>query len=242
MEPVLEPVLFYGVPSGCSFGSIVALEWLGKPYRLCRIEMMERPWPAAYKKVNPRMLTPAFLPEPGVCVSESLAILQHIASRDLSKGLGFAQGSADFDRLNEMLSYLTTNFFAAFAPLWTMYEMEGLSESEKELLRRLGTDGVRRECAYVDGLLADSEWLLGAQRTVADAYFAGVVRWAEYHKVADINAAYPSIARYLKTLRSDRAVRFAGTIETGGTDGSNGSNGSFRGHVTLDELAATLPA
>ncbi|MCR7705994.1 glutathione S-transferase, partial [Pseudomonas aeruginosa] len=35
----MEPVLFYGVPHGCSFGSIVALEWLGRPYRLCRIEM-----------------------------------------------------------------------------------------------------------------------------------------------------------------------------------------------------------
>ena len=37
----MEPVLFYGVPSGCSFGSIVALEWLGIPYKLCRIDMPE---------------------------------------------------------------------------------------------------------------------------------------------------------------------------------------------------------
>ena len=35
----MEPVLFYGVPQGCSFGSIVALEWLNQPYRLCRINM-----------------------------------------------------------------------------------------------------------------------------------------------------------------------------------------------------------
>ncbi|NNB97216.1 hypothetical protein HI113_25245 [Corallococcus exiguus] len=35
------PTLVYGVPSGCSFGSIVALEWLGQPYQLCRIAMPE---------------------------------------------------------------------------------------------------------------------------------------------------------------------------------------------------------
>jgi len=31
------PVLFY-MPGTCAFGSIVALEWLGRPFRLCRIE------------------------------------------------------------------------------------------------------------------------------------------------------------------------------------------------------------
>ena len=35
----MTPILFYGVPSGCSFGSIVALEWLRQPYHLCRIDM-----------------------------------------------------------------------------------------------------------------------------------------------------------------------------------------------------------
>ena len=42
----MEPVLFYGVPGGCSLASIIALEWLGQPYKLCRIEMLEQPWPS----------------------------------------------------------------------------------------------------------------------------------------------------------------------------------------------------
>jgi glutathione S-transferase len=40
----MQPVLFYGVPQGSSFGSIVALEWLEQPYQLCRIEMLQQPW------------------------------------------------------------------------------------------------------------------------------------------------------------------------------------------------------
>ncbi|GMU06544.1 hypothetical protein [Corallococcus caeni] len=66
------PILFYGVPSGCSFGSIVALEWLGRPYH----------------------------------------------ARGVGTGLSFAQGTGDFDRLNQMLAYLNTTFFSAFSPLW----------------------------------------------------------------------------------------------------------------------------
>jgi glutathione S-transferase len=61
----MQPVLFYGVPQGSSFGSIVALEWLGQPYQFCRIEMLQQPWNSLYGDVNPLYLTPALLPENG---------------------------------------------------------------------------------------------------------------------------------------------------------------------------------
>ena len=35
---------------------------------------------------------------------------------------GGFDGSGAFDRLNQMLSYLVTNFFSAFNPLWIAYE------------------------------------------------------------------------------------------------------------------------
>lgn len=100
----MEPVLFYGVPQGCSFGSIAALEWLGQPYRLCRIEMLEQPLEPLYGRINPLFQTPALLLENGESLTESLAILQHLAARALDSGLGFSQGSRDYDRLNEMLA------------------------------------------------------------------------------------------------------------------------------------------
>ena len=77
----MEPVLFYGVPHGCSFGSIVALEWLGRPYRLCRIEMPLETGERTYVRLNPARQTPTLLLEDGRALSESLAILQHLAAQ-----------------------------------------------------------------------------------------------------------------------------------------------------------------
>jgi glutathione S-transferase len=236
----MEPVFFYGAPQGCSFGSIMALEWLGQPYRLCRIDMMERPWHPAYRQVNPRMLTPALMLEDGKSISESMAILQNIAARDLDKRLGFRQGTREFDRLNEMLAYLNTDFFSAFTPLWTLYETEGLTGQQQELLRRLGNENVAKELAYLDGVLERRDWLLGGtERTVADAYLTGVARWALYHKLFNIDEAYPNLARHLGKLHSDPGVRFAMAIEKG--EQPVGS-GAFKGHVTLDALAPRLAA
>ena len=112
----MEPVLFYGVPHGCSFGSIVALEWLGRPYRLCRIEMPLETGERTYVRLNPARQTPTLLLEDGRALSESLAILQHLAARDLCRKLGYPQGSAEFDELNFALALLHTECHSAWGP------------------------------------------------------------------------------------------------------------------------------
>ena len=83
----MEPVLFYGIPQGCSFGSIVALEWLNQPYRLCRVNMLEDMQSDLYAQVNPARETPVLLLEDGSTLTQSAAILQNIAARGISKAL-----------------------------------------------------------------------------------------------------------------------------------------------------------
>lgn len=236
----MEPVLFYGVPSGCSLGSVIALEWLGQPYRLSRVEMLEMPWEALFAEVNPRMKTPAMLTGRGEALTESAAILQHIGQRGIAQGLGFAAGTPEFDRLAEMLSYLTTDVFAAFGPLWKLYDAGSSDAVTKQVLRKLGVDNVHKEFAYLDTLLADRTFLLGGERpTVADAYLYAIGRWVEYHKVCVLADSYPHVHRYLQMLGQDPAVRFALDIEQGKP--VNGSGG-FLGHVTLQDLAPRLAA
>ena len=232
----MKTVLFYGVPSGCSLGAVIALEWLAQPYQLSRIEMMDE-WPAGYAAINPRMKTPALLtgPHPGNTpgLSESAAILHHIGQRGVAQGLGFQAGTPEFDRLSEMLSYLTTDFFAAFAPLWTLYDKGENDAATKTVLRAWGEDSVRKEIAYLERLLEGRTWLLGGQRTVADAYLFAVGRWAEYHDVLRLDGKYPNVEAYFKRLQADPAVQFALALERG--EDAKG-NGSFQGHVALRDL------
>jgi hypothetical protein len=108
------PVFFYGVPEGCSFGTIVALEWSGLPYRLCRIEM--------------------------------------------------------------------------------------------------------------------------PSQVSSDAYFMGIARWNDYHRVLD-RRDYPNVHRLHERLQADPAVRFAHAIEHG--DEAQGAGG-FQGHVALHQAVAAL--
>lgn len=233
----MEPVLLYGVPQGCSFGSIVALEWLNQPYRLCRVNMPEDMLTDSYAQINPVRETPALLLENGAVITESAAILQNIAARGVAQGLGFAQGTLEFDRLNQRLAFLNTTFFSAFAPLWRAYEMED-NPPVQNMLRELGRSAVAKAHAHLDTMLANQDWLLGNRRSVADAYFVGLARWANYHRAIE-PSDYPNVLRLFEKLEADPAVAFAHAIED---ERPAKSAGGFRGHVTLEELRKQLKA
>lgn len=231
----MEPVLLYGVPQGCSFGSIVALEWLNQPYRLCRIRMPQDMQTDLYAQLNPLRETPALMVEHGTVLTESAAILQNIAARGIAQGLGFAQGTLQFDRLNQRLAFLNTTFFSSFAPLWRAYEMEE-NPPVQAMLRDLGRSLVTKAHAHLDTMLAGQAWLMGDHRSVADAYFAGLARWANYHRVIN-QSDYPNVLRLFEKLEADPAVQFAHAIED---ERPARSAGGFRGQVALEELRHRL--
>jgi glutathione S-transferase len=233
----MEPILFYGVPQGCSFGSIVALEWLNQPYRLCRINMPEEVHTDLYGRVNPIRETPSMMLEDGRTLSQSAAILQHIAARGAQQGLGFPAGSADYDRLIEILGFLNTTFFSAFGPLWLAYD-QAEDPSVQRVLRETGKAQVTKAHAQLARLLGEREWLLGSQRTVVDAYFIGISRWTSYHKVLD-QREYPNLYWLIQKLEADPAVKFAHAIED---EQPAHSAGGLRGHVSLKDLKLTLAA
>lgn len=227
----MNPVLFYGVPEGCSFGSIVALEWSGLPYRLCRIEMPSQVSGEAYRRINSVAETPSLLTGDGRVVSESVAILHHIGARSRDPHLVPRQGTAGFDRFNQVLAFLNTGFFESFAGLW--YAMEhGLDDAEQAPLKRMAHRKVRKAHADLETLLGGQPWLAGEHRTAADGYFMGIARWNDFHQVLD-RRDFPRLHRLHERLQDDPAVRFAHAIEHG--EPATGAGG-FQGHVMLAEV------
>lgn len=232
----MTPILFYGIPSGCSFGSIVALEWLGEPYRLSRIQMPEVVQTAAFRRINPVGETPSLKTSDGRIISESLAIMNHLGAAGIEKGIGFKQRTADFDRLNQRLAFLNTSFFNAFSPLWYSLEHDTMTPEEKQALRNYGAANVAKAHRELEMMLGKNRWLVGDQRTLADAYFIGIARWSKYHDVVD-RKDYPAVQSLFERLESDPAVKFAHAIERG--EDVRGTGG-FAGHVSLEQALSEI--
>lgn len=229
----MNPVLFYGVPEGCSFGSIVALEWSGLPYHLCRIEMPAQVASDAYRRINPVAETPSLLAGSGHVVSESVAILHHIGARSRDPHLVPRQGTPEFDRFNEMLAFLNTSFFESFAALWFALE-HGVTGADRAALERMARHKVAKAHAALETMLDGRRWLAGEHRSAADAYFMGIARWNDFHQVLD-RRDHPRLQRLHDRLQADPAVRFAQAVEQGQPAISTAG---FLGHVTLAEALA----
>lgn len=233
----MHPILFYGVPEGCSFGSIVALEWSGLPYQLCRIDMPDVVSSEVFRRINPVAETPSLRTADGRQVNQSMAILQHIGAHSPNSGLVPSQGTPGSDRFNEVLAFLNTDFFESFSPLWYALE-HGLDGGDQRTVTAMGHHKVRKVHADLERMLGDRPWLTGAQRSAADAYFMGIARWNDFHQVLD-RREFPALQALHERLQADPAVRFAHAVEHGE---AARSAGAFLGHVKLEHVPVATPA
>lgn len=228
----MEPILLYGVPAGSSMGLIAALEWLGKPYRLCRVDMLGEMREPAYLRINAREETPVLITEAGRVLTETMAIANWLQDRDTERRISFAPKSPATDRMHQLMGFINTGFTGAFIPLWQAMEMENPDPQVIKILRQMGNAGVINRHDKLEQMMSDSPFLLGAQPCLADAIFIGVARWLEIHQVAE-PTRWPKIAAMRERISRTPAVSFATAIENGETPAGSGA---FLGHVPLDEV------
>jgi glutathione S-transferase len=228
----MEPILLYGFPAGSSMGLVAALEWLGQPYRLSRVDMLDEMRLPSYARINGRHETPVLITEDGRALTETMAIAAWIEARDSERRVSFAPKSAEADRMHQLLAYVNTGFTGAFSPLWFALEMTEPDPQMQAVLRRYGNEAVIQRHDKLEAMIGETPFLVGERPSLADGVLIGVARWLDYHKVAEPER-WPRLLAVRRRIEADPAVQFALAIEDGQTpDGS----GALLGQVPLSEV------
>lgn len=161
--------LFFS-PGACSHAGHIALIEAGIPHTTEKVNLKAHTYAGGdYYAVNPKGAVPALKLDDGQLLTENAAILQFIA--DLNPKAGLAPRAGEFARyrLQEWLSYLSSEVHKSFSPLF-----RGPSPEEKEkAFERLG-----KVLATPAATLAKSDFLLGSQVSVADFYLYIMLSWA----------------------------------------------------------------
>ncbi|QOZ27020.1 glutathione S-transferase family protein [Bradyrhizobium sp. CCBAU 51753] len=228
----MEPILIYGFPLGSSMGLVAALEWLRKPYRLCRVDMLGEMRLPSYARINPRHETPVFVTDKGRVLTENMAIAGWLAARDAERRISFDPLSPEADRMHQLMAFVNTGFTAAFSPLWAALEMQTPDPAMQSALRRWGQGNVMQRHDRLEELIGEGPFLLGERPTLADALLIGVARWLDFHAVAD-RGRWPKLDALRARLEADPAVIHATALESG--ERSAGS-GACVGHIPLAEV------
>jgi glutathione S-transferase len=228
----LEPILVYGFPLGSSMGLVASLEWLGKPYRLCRVDMLGEMREPSYARLNARHETPAFITDDGRVITETMAIAAWLEARDTERRISFDPRSPQADRMHQLMAYVNTGFTGAFSPLWAALEMSEPEPEFQEALRRYGRPAVIERHDKLEAMIEDTPFLVGERPTLADGVLIGVARWLEFHEVAEIKR-WPKLAQVRARIEADTAVAYAVAVENGERPAGSGA---CVGHVPLAEV------
>ncbi|GAB4087638.1 glutathione S-transferase family protein [Hydrogenophaga soli] len=165
--------LFYS-PGACSLAPHIVLHEAGVPFEavLASTKTHQLADGSDYYAVNPLGYVPFLVLDDGRTLREGQVISQYIADQVPTTGLAPAAGTWERYKLQEWLSFISSELHKGFSPLFNPATPDTFKPAIKErLLQRL---------TWVDTQLADRNHLMGNTFTVADAYLFTVTNWAGF--------------------------------------------------------------
>ncbi len=163
----------YYAPGACSVSPHIALCEAGLAHEIEKVDLKARKTEsgADFLAINPKGYIPALKLDNGEVLVEGVAIVQYIADRKPDSGLAPRAGTMERYRLQEWLTFISSELHKAFSPLFNA----AMPEEGKKIFR----DRLMTRFAYVDKQLAGRDYLMGSAFNVADGYLYNMCRWAK---------------------------------------------------------------
>lgn len=190
--------LYYS-PGACSMASHIVLNEIGKPYEAERIDNKTKITASGkdYRAINPKGKVPA-LEVDGQVLTEGPAILQYVADAAGAEKLAPKAGSFPRARVNEAMTYVSSELHPAFSPLFN----PALDDAGRDAART----NVGKKLDWLESLLADGRsFLTGAEFTIADAYAFVVSNWSGHVGVSLDN--WPKVKAFVARVAGRPAVQ-----------------------------------
>jgi len=189
----------YTSPLACSMATRIVLAELGRTADIIQIDAKTRRAPDG-SIVHPMGMVPVLHTDDGRVLTENAAILQFVAHETP------LVPSTIWERaqLQQWLSFIGTELHkAVFVPL--------LDPDAPEGARAYALEHAGPRLAVLEQHLATREYLL-AEFSIADAYLATVLNWAQATPVR--LADFPAVAAYLGRIQQREAVARCLALET----------------------------
>ena len=155
-----------------------------------------------YQKINPKGYVPYLAIDTDRNLSEGAAILQFLADQKSDGGMSPPEGTPERYRLQEWLTFIGTEPQRILGSFFIEGHLTvaGLEFAKSILHRRL---------AIMDERLAENEYLMGADYSIADAYAFAILNWIPLFKLDIDISDYKNLGPYLDKIRGREAVQRA---------------------------------
>ena len=191
----------YFSPGACSLASHIIVRELSLPVSLMKVDLGTKKFgnDEDYLVINKKGYVPALEFDDGTLLTEGVAILQFLADQKPEARLAPANGSRERYKLQEWLTFIASEIHKSYSPLF--------DETTPEQTKKASLEKLDKRYSYVAEQLAQRDFLLGDQFTVADAYLFITMIWADKFSV-DLGK-WPTLKDYKDRIASRTSVQEA---------------------------------
>src|SRR5207253_3221625 len=191
----------YFSPQACSLAPHIVLRELDLPFELIRVDNTTKQTVdgADFLAINPKGYVAALQLDNARVLTEGPAILQYLADLKPQTGLAPANGTWERVRLQEWLNFVSSEIHGGLGLLFN----SSIPDQVKTILR----EKLFKRFAVLTQALAQQDYLLGEQFSVADAYLFSVLRWTRLFAI-DLGQ-WPALERFQARIDSRPTVKAA---------------------------------
>jgi len=199
---VTRPYRLYGRPNAGSLAPQIVLEEIRAPYELVWVGRT----PAdieSFRRINPAGKVPALVLPDGTPISESAAILIHLASAHPEAALAPPAGTTAHARFLQWMIFLSANVYEAVLRCYYPERYSTSGSAAAEAIKNQAVLDFDRHLAHIHETL--SPYVLGERLSAADPYLHMLASWY----LGDVNALYarlPKLAQHATLLRERPAT------------------------------------
>lgn len=182
----------------------IALEEAGARYDRIEVSWKQGLHVAELEAVNPLGAVPTLVLDDGRVLTQSLAILEHVADTHPSSLLLAAPGTFERAQTLRWTAFCATDMLRAFVPLVRADAMVS-SEAAQTELRAYAVAQLQGLLEHADRSLAGKPFVVGERFTIADGFLFFVVSLAGWLDVP--MEPYRELARHRQAIAARPAVR-----------------------------------
>ncbi len=188
----------YYAPGACSLSPHIVATEAGISLDLVKVDTKTKTIQKEgdFWAINPKGYVPALELDNGEVLTEGPAIVQYLADQKPAAALAPASGTFERVRVQEMLSYITSEIHKTYSPLFKPDVLPAVREERFEYLQK--------RYSLLEKRLEGRKYLVGEQFTIADAYLFVVTNWARGVKF-DLSE-FPNIQAFQKRIGSRKYV------------------------------------
>jgi glutathione S-transferase len=195
--------LYYATGT-CSLAPHIVAREAGRALEIERVDIQSQPHRTEggtdFTGINPKGYVPALRLDDGQVLTEGVAIMQYLADLAPDAGLAPPAGTIERYRLQEWLTFISSELHKMFSP-WLFHPEHG------ELAQEAANAKIADRFAFLDRHLAAERYLLGERFSAADAYAFTIVGWSRLARI-DLGP-YPSLAAYMDRVAARPGVQAA---------------------------------